>query len=95
MKSTAYLVNTSRGPIVDEAALATACSSGSIAGAGVDVYDIEPLATDHPFRSLDNMILTGHIGYVTRENYEGMYTHSIENVKAWLDGSPIRVLEAK
>ena len=94
MKPTAFLVNTSRGPIVDEAALADACRNGTIAGAGVDVYDIEPLATDHPFRSLDNMILTGHIGYVTRENYEGMYTHSIENIKAWMDGNPIRVLEA-
>ena len=95
MKSSAYIVNTSRGPIVDENALADACRNGTIAGAGVDVYDVEPLPTDHPFRSIDNMILTGHIGYVTRDNYEGMYAHAIENITGWLDGTPVRVLESK
>ena len=95
MKSSAYIVNTSRGPIVDENALADACQNGTIAGAGVDVYDVEPLPTDHPFRSIDNMILTGHIGYVTRDNYEGMYAHAIENITGWLDGTPLRVLESK
>jgi len=91
MKSSAYIVNTSRGPIVDENALVDACRNGTIAGAGVDVYDVEPLPTDHPFRSIDNMILTGHIGYVTRDNYEGMYAHAIENITGWLDGTPLRV----
>jgi phosphoglycerate dehydrogenase-like enzyme len=95
MKSSAYIVNTSRGPIVDENALVDACRNGTIAGAGVDVYDVEPLPTDHPFRSIDNMILTGHIGYVTRDNYEGMYAHAIENITGWLDGTPLRVLESK
>ncbi|MGY9015067.1 MAG: D-2-hydroxyacid dehydrogenase family protein [Rhodospirillales bacterium] len=95
MKSSAYIVNTSRGPIVDENALADACRNRTIAGAGVDVYDVEPLPTDHPFRSIDNMILTGHIGYVTRDNYEGMYAHAIENITGWLDGTPVRVLESK
>jgi phosphoglycerate dehydrogenase-like enzyme len=95
MKSSAYIVNTSRGPIVDENALVDACQNGTIAGAGVDVYDVEPLPTDHPFRSIDNMILTGHIGYVTRDNYEGMYAHAIENITGWLDGTPLRVLESK
>ena len=95
MKSSAYIVNTSRGPIVDENALADACRNRTIAGAGVDVYDVEPLPTDHPFRSIDNMILTGHIGYVTRDNYEGMYAHAIENITGWLDGTPLRVLESK
>jgi phosphoglycerate dehydrogenase-like enzyme len=95
MKSSAYLVNTSRGPIVDETALANACRSGAIAGAGVDVYDLEPLPADHPFRSIDSMILTGHIGYVTRDNYEGMYAHAIENIMGWLNGNPVRVLESK
>ena len=95
MKSSAYIVNTSRGPIVDENALVDACRNGTIAGAGVDVYDVEPLPTDHPFRSIDNMILTGHIGYVTRDNYEGMYAHAIENITGWLDGTPLRELESK
>jgi phosphoglycerate dehydrogenase-like enzyme len=95
MKSSAYFVNTSRGPIVDETALAYACQHGAIAGAGIDVYDVEPLPADHPFRSINNMILTGHIGYVTRDNYEGMYAHAIENITSWLSGTPLRVLEAK
>lgn len=95
MKPTAYLVNTSRGPIVDETALAAACQNGTIAGAGIDVYDVEPLPVDHPFRSIDSVILTGHIGYVTRDNYEGMYTNAIENIKGWLDGRPVRVMEEK
>ncbi len=92
MKPTAYLVNTSRGPIVDEAALVDALRAGRIAGAGIDVYDTEPLPADHPLRTLDNAILTGHTGYSTREAFGVMYGQCVECVKAWLDGAPVRVL---
>lgn len=92
MKSTAYLVNTARGPLVDEAALIEALKTKQIAGAGLDVYDTEPLPADHPLRELDNVILTGHMGYVTEENYRFCYGQAVENIRAWLDGEPIRVL---
>jgi len=94
MKSTAYLVNTARGPIVDEAALIAALVEGRIAGAGLDVYDIEPLPIDHPLRSLDNTVLLPHVGYVTEQNLAEFYTGMVENLHAWLAGKPIRVLEA-
>ncbi len=94
MKRTAYLVNTSRGPIVDEQALIAALRDGVIAGAGIDVFDVEPLPDDHPLRSLDNVILTGHTGYSTREAFDVMYPDCVECVKAWMEGSPIRVLNA-
>lgn len=94
MKPTAYLVNTSRGPIVDEAALVEALKSGRIAGAGLDVYDVEPLPKDHPLRGLDNAVLTGHTGYVVKELYQRVYSESVENIGAWLKGEPIRVLNA-
>ena len=73
MKKTAYLVNTSRGPIVDEKALIAALNSKSIAGAGLDVFDIEPLPLDHPFRKMDNVVLTPHLGYVSEQNYRKLY----------------------
>ncbi|MBO6948631.1 MAG: D-2-hydroxyacid dehydrogenase family protein [Rhodospirillales bacterium] len=92
MKPTSYLVNTSRGPIVDETALVNALSSGEIAGAGIDVYDVEPLPEDHPLRGLDNAVLTGHTGYVVKELYELVYAQAVENVKTWMDGAPTRVL---
>jgi len=92
MKPTAYLVNTSRGPIVDEAALVRALQGKWIAGAGLDVYDQEPLAPDHPLRHLANTVLTGHTGYVTKENYRLMYTEAVEDIRAWLAGKPIRLL---
>ena len=92
MKPTAYLVNTSRGPIVDEAALIDALRRNRIAGAGLDVYGVEPLPVDHPFRTLENTILTPHTGYVTVENLAGMYLHAVENIVAFLDGAPVRVL---
>lgn len=95
MKPTAYLVNTSRGPIVDEVALIEALQRRTIAGAGVDVYDVEPLPVDHPLRKLDNAILTGHTGYVIRENYDLVYREACEDVKAWLKGEPVRVLNAQ
>ncbi len=92
MKPSAYLVNTSRGPIVDESALAEALREGRIAGAGLDVYDVEPLPADHPLRALDNVILTGHTGYSTREAFAIMYGQCVECVLAWMNGSAVRVL---
>ena len=95
MKKTAYLINTSRGPIVDEKALIAALNSKSIAGAGLDVFDIEPLPTDHPFRKMDNVVLTPHLGYVSEENYRTFYSGVVEDIRAWLDGKPVRMLTAK
>jgi phosphoglycerate dehydrogenase-like enzyme len=91
MKPTAYLINTSRGPIVDEPALIEALRSGAIAGAGLDVFDAEPPPEDHPLRSLPSVTLSPHLGYVTRETLHAFYTDTIEAVAAWLDGGPIRV----
>jgi phosphoglycerate dehydrogenase-like enzyme len=92
MKSTAYLVNTSRGPIVDEAALIHALQQGAIAGAALDVFDIEPLPRDHPFRQLDNVVVSPHIGYVTEETYRVFYGDTLEDIQAFLAGQPVRVL---
>jgi phosphoglycerate dehydrogenase-like enzyme len=94
MKQGALLINTSRGPIVDEAALLQTLREKRIAGAGLDVFDREPLPADHPFRSLDNLLATPHIGYVTEEAYRMFYGQSVENIEAWLKGSPVRVLSA-
>ena len=94
MKPTAYLVNTSRGPIVDESALIFALQSGTIAGAGLDVFDIEPLPLDHPLRSIPNTVLTPHMGYVTDETYRVFYGDAVENIKAFLSGNPVRVISA-
>ena len=91
MKPTAYFVNTSRGPLVDEEALLSALKSRSIAGAALDVYDIEPLPPSHPFRSLDRLLVTPHIGFVTNETYRIFYGDTVENIAAWLGGKPIRV----
>ncbi len=92
MKPTAYLVNTSRGPIVDEAALVDALRHNRIAGAGLDVYDVEPLPVDHPLRSLPNTLLLPHIGYVTTEAYAAMYADAVEDILAFSDGRPVRTL---
>jgi phosphoglycerate dehydrogenase-like enzyme len=92
MKRTAYLVNTSRGPIVDEAALVHALRDGAIAGAGLDVFDEEPLPPDHPLRGLPNTVITPHLGYVTEETYRVFYGQALEDVQAYLRGAPIRVL---
>jgi D-3-phosphoglycerate dehydrogenase len=95
MKPTAFLVNTSRGPIVNETALIDALRERRIAGAGLDVFDLEPLPVDHPLRGLDNAVLTPHLGYVTRENYRVYYGQMVEDIQAWLAGTPVRVLKAK
>jgi phosphoglycerate dehydrogenase-like enzyme len=92
LKPTAYLVNTSRGPIVDEAALVDALCSGRIAGAGLDVFDVEPLPADHPLRTAPGTLLTPHIGYVTAATYRAFYTGAVEAILAFLDGRPIRLL---
>jgi len=92
MKPSAYLINTSRGPIVEEAALVDALRAGRIAGAGIDVYDAEPPPKDHPLRSLPNVTLSPHLGYVTRETLHAFYSDTIEAVVAWLDGAPIRIV---
>jgi phosphoglycerate dehydrogenase-like enzyme len=95
MKRTAYLVNTARGPIVDEAALVRALQTHAIAGAGLDVFDEEPLPPDHPFKRLDNTLLMPHAGYVTEEQYRVRYRETVENVAAYLKGAPLRVLNSK
>jgi phosphoglycerate dehydrogenase-like enzyme len=87
-----YLVNTSRGPIVDEGALLAALRGGRIAGAGLDVFDVEPLPADHPLRSAPNTVLTPHLGYVTTGNYELYYRDALEDVAAYLRGDALRVL---
>ncbi|WP_116203781.1 D-2-hydroxyacid dehydrogenase family protein [Amycolatopsis circi] len=92
MKSSALLVNTSRGPIVDESALLDALRGKEIAAAALDVYDVEPLPADHPLRTLDNAILTPHIGYVSRETYEVFYGGAVEDIAAFQAGEPINVL---
>jgi len=94
MKPSAYLVNTSRGPIVDTEALVAALEAGTIAGAGLDVYDAEPLPADHPLRSAPRTVLTPHLGYVTEDTYEVFFDDAVEDVLAYLDGAPIRPVEA-
>ena len=94
MKRDALLVNTSRGPIVDEGALVAALTEKRIGGAGLDVFDREPLPASHPFRTLGNVIATPHLGYVTEEAYRLFYGQSVENIEAWLAGKPVRVLGA-
>ena len=95
MKKSAYLINTSRGPIVDEKALIAVLQSKSIAGAGLDVFDIEPLPLDHPFRKMDNIVITPHLGYVSEQNYRKYFPDIVEDIRAWLDGKPVRVIESK
>lgn len=92
MKPTAYLINTARGPIVDEAALLEALQKHAIAGAALDTYSQEPLPVDDPLRKLDNVVLTPHLGYVTVQNYRRYYTEMVEDISAWLAGTPIRVI---
>jgi phosphoglycerate dehydrogenase-like enzyme len=92
MKPTAYLINTSRGPIVDTPALIAALRSGKIAGAGLDVYDTEPLPLSHSLRTLDNVVLTPHLGYVTDDTYRVFFADAAEDISAFANGTPVRVL---
>jgi phosphoglycerate dehydrogenase-like enzyme len=92
MRPSAYLVNTARGPLVDTDALLAALHDGTIAGAGIDVYDEEPLPREHPLRSAPNTVLTPHVGYVTGGTYQVFYTEAVADIAAWLAGSPVRVL---
>jgi phosphoglycerate dehydrogenase-like enzyme len=92
MKKTAYLINTSRGPIVEEKALLDALQGKQIAGAGLDVFDVEPLPVDHPFRKLDNTVITPHLGYVSQQNFDRYYPDIVENIRGFLDGKPVRII---
>ena len=92
MKPTAYIINTSRGPIIEEGALLAALREKRIAGAGLDVFDIEPLPVDHPLRKMDNLVLTPHLGYVSLQNYRAYFSGVVDDIRAYLDGSPVRVL---
>ncbi|MCO6417719.1 D-2-hydroxyacid dehydrogenase family protein [Siccirubricoccus sp. KC 17139] len=95
MKRSAIIVNTSRGPLIDQAALIAALQEGRIAGAGIDVYDQEPLPANHPILSAPNTVLTPHLGYVTEESYRAYYLGAIEAIEAYLKGTPIRELRAE
>jgi phosphoglycerate dehydrogenase-like enzyme len=92
MKSSAFLINTSRGPIADEAALLSALREKKIAGAGLDVFDVEPLPLDHPLRKMDNVVLTPHLGYVSEQNYRAYFADVVGDIRAFLDGKPVRVM---
>ncbi|MEI9924674.1 MAG: D-2-hydroxyacid dehydrogenase family protein [Bradyrhizobium sp.] len=92
MKPSAFLVNTSRGPIVDETALLETLQQEKIAGAAIDVFSVEPLPVDHPFRKLDNLVLTPHLGYVTEEGFRAHYSQMVEGIGGWLKGEPVRRL---
>jgi len=89
MKPTSYLVNTSRAPIVDEAALLQALKQRQIAGAALDVFSVEPLPVDHPLRGLDNAVLTPHLGYVTEDSFRKHYQQMVANISAWMDGGTL------
>lgn len=92
MKSSAFLINTSRASLVDEIALIDALKTEKIAGAGIDVFEKEPLPLDHPLRNLTNVLLTPHLGYVTHNTYKVFYSDMVKNILAWMDGSPVRVM---
>jgi D-3-phosphoglycerate dehydrogenase len=94
MKPSGLLVNTSRGPIVEEAALLAALRAKRIAGAGFDVYDVEPLPLEHPLRKLDNVVLTPHLGYASQQNYRAYFAGVVDDIRGFLDGKPVRVLSA-
>jgi len=93
MKPTAYIVNTARGPIIEEEALIAALNERRIAGAGLDVFDVEPLPLDHPFRRMDNVVITPHLGYVSQQNYQRYFPDIVENIRAFVEGKPVRVIK--
>jgi phosphoglycerate dehydrogenase-like enzyme len=92
MKPTSFIVNSARGPIIDEMALLETLKARKIAGAAVDVFSVEPLPVDHPFRKLDNLVLTPHLGYVTQETFVAHYTQMVEGIDGWFKGEPVRKL---
>ena len=92
MKPTAYIINTSRGPIIDETALLEALRDKKIAGAGLDVFDTEPLPLDHPLRKMDNVEITPHLGYVSEQNYRRYFADAVEDIRGFLDHKPVRVI---
>ena len=94
MKPTAYIINTARGPIIDQAALLAALTEKRIAGAGLDVFDVEPLPQNHPLRRLDNVVLTPHLGYVSADNYAAYFRDTVDDIRGFLDGKPVRVVPA-
>ncbi len=94
MKPTAHLINTARAGLVDEEALLAALHEQRIAGAGLDVFSTEPLPAEHPLRTLPNVVLTPHLGYVTRENYAAYYRDAVENILSWSNGKPLRLIGA-
>jgi phosphoglycerate dehydrogenase-like enzyme len=93
MKPSSWLINSSRGPLIDEKALIETLTEKRIAGAAIDVYDEEPLPAGHPFRRLDNVLATPHIGYVTEDTYKIFYNDSVENIAAWINGKSIRIMD--
>ncbi len=93
MKPTAYIINTARGPVIEEKALIAALQERRIAGAGLDVFDVEPLALDHPFRHMENVVITPHLGYVSEQNYRQYFPDIVENIRAFIAGMPVRVIK--
>ena len=93
MKPSAYIINTSRGPIIEETALLAALRGKTIAGAGLDVFDVEPLPPDHPLRKMDNVVLTPHLGYVATQNYRAYFAGVVDDIRAFLDAKPVRVID--
>ena len=93
MKPTAYFLNTSRGPLADEAALVKVLQEGRIAGAALDVFNVEPLPADSPLRTCPRLIVTPHVGYASRENYRTYFQEMVEDIEGWIAGKPVRVLK--
>jgi D-3-phosphoglycerate dehydrogenase len=93
MKPSAYIINTSRGPIIEEAALLAALRDKKIGGAGLDVFDIEPLPIDHPLRKMDNVVLTPHLGYVSVQNYRAYFAGVVDDIRAFIEAKPVRVID--
>jgi phosphoglycerate dehydrogenase-like enzyme len=93
MKPSAYIINTARGPIIEEKALIAALDERRIAGAGLDVFDAEPLPLDHPFRRMDNVVITPHLGYVSEQNYQRYFPDIVEDIRAFIAGKPVRVIK--